>query len=956
MRLVPLVASALLVAAVCARPAVADSNADEAEVRFRVAAGLYKAGRYEEALAEFFASNRLAPNRNVVFNIARSFEALGRFDEAYRYYADYRATEPDEAERASLDRRLAELAPRVALLRVASDPPGATVYVDRKDLGGRGETPLVLPYAPGPHTVIVERPGHHPATAEVTLVRGEEVAIDLALVPITGRVEIRSRPSGQVFVDRAAGDPRPAVADATPAAIALSPGRHTIEIVAPDHRTHRGDVIVRADRVTTVDVELERRPPPSGTVVLRANLPGALVVVDGEERGFTPAVLSLRVGAHEVEVRAPGHQPWRQTIAVEKDGRSFHEIELVEREAEVVGASRRVEAVSRAPASVTLLDRAELRAFGYRTLAEALGGVRGVYASDDRSYQALGVRGFSRPGDYTNRVLVTRDGHAMNDDWIGSAAVGRDFAPDLEDVERIEVIRGPGSTLYGAGAFFGVVNVVSRAPGAGPPVRAGGELDSRGGGSAFAHGQTTGRLGGLTLHASAYDSDGEDFEDPYFADRAERGIARDADGEDAQRVAARALLGPVTLQAGYARRRKDMPTAPFETVFDPASSEATDGLVTHAIDRRGYVEAVFERAARGAQWTARLAYDHQRYDGLYPYDFDGEAFVFTDRGAGRWLTAEGRVALDLPHNQVTVGVEAVAHDVRQGFDEDRDGVDEFDDRHRFGSGSLYLLDRIALGDRLAITAGGRLDRFGPQEDTAISPRLAVVAAPYRGGATKLIVGRAFRAPSVYELHYNDGGITQVAPESLEPETIWTGELEHVHALGRGAYLLGSVFGSRIESLIVDPEDDELILLENSPDAVRTFGGELEARLQRGKAWLSGAVSATKVATDDATARVNSSPVVGALRGFWPAADDTALAAELVYNAPRRLRGGGRTEHVALLGLTATHRLTGTELLLRAGVANLLDQAWSIPVGTEYEQTSIPQRGRTFSLQLIYEPR
>ena len=99
---------------------------------------------------------------------------------------------------------------------------------------------------------------------------------------------------------------------------------------------------------------------------------------------------------------------------------------------------------------------------GYPTIAEALRGVRGVYVSDDRSYPTVGFRGFGRLGDYGNRVLVLLDGQPTNDNWLGSSYVGYDARTDLEDIERIEVVRGPGSVLYGTNAFSGVINLVTR--------------------------------------------------------------------------------------------------------------------------------------------------------------------------------------------------------------------------------------------------------------------------------------------------------------------------------------------------------------------------------------------------------------------------------------------------------------------------------------------------------------
>src|SRR5690349_13174146 len=215
----------VVVAAVGAGPSRvgADSSADEADQRFRRGAALFKAGHVEEALLEFFSSNRLAHNHNVVFNIARSYEALGRFEEAYRYYAEYRTEEADAEERASVDRKLAELAPRVALLRIETTPPGATVYLERKDLGGRGETPLVIAVPPGDQTILLERAGYVATTARATAERGRAVTVTATLELIVGTVRVSSRPAAAVFVDRVAGARAPA-AGQTPASLALTPG------------------------------------------------------------------------------------------------------------------------------------------------------------------------------------------------------------------------------------------------------------------------------------------------------------------------------------------------------------------------------------------------------------------------------------------------------------------------------------------------------------------------------------------------------------------------------------------------------------------------------------------------------------------------------------------------------------------------------------------------------------
>ena len=118
--------------------------------------------------------------------------------------------------------------------------------------------------------------------------------------------------------------------------------------------------------------------------------------------------------------------------------------------------------VTEAPSSVTIITADEIRGFGHRTLADVLRTVRGFYVTYDRNYSYLGVRGFSRPGDYNARVLLQVDGHRLNDNVFGSALIGTEFPLDVDLIERIEIIRGPSSALYGTSAFFAVINVITK--------------------------------------------------------------------------------------------------------------------------------------------------------------------------------------------------------------------------------------------------------------------------------------------------------------------------------------------------------------------------------------------------------------------------------------------------------------------------------------------------------------
>jgi outer membrane receptor for ferrienterochelin and colicin len=128
----------------------------------------------------------------------------------------------------------------------------------------------------------------------------------------------------------------------------------------------------------------------------------------------------------------------------------------------VYSASKRVQNSSDAPSSVTVITADEIQRYGYRSLAEILESVRGFYVTYDRDYSFVGVRGFGRLGDSNNRLLVLIDGHRINDNVFGQPYLGTEFLVDVDMIERIEIIRGPSSSLYGADAFFAVINVITR--------------------------------------------------------------------------------------------------------------------------------------------------------------------------------------------------------------------------------------------------------------------------------------------------------------------------------------------------------------------------------------------------------------------------------------------------------------------------------------------------------------
>jgi len=128
----------------------------------------------------------------------------------------------------------------------------------------------------------------------------------------------------------------------------------------------------------------------------------------------------------------------------------------------VSGASRSSESASQAPAYSSVITGQQLRQLGLRRLDEALNFLSaGMFTHDRMSTPETGARGVSLTRDFNNHVLVVLDGMVMNEQ-----AGGWFFYHDLpiELIDRVEVILGPGSVLYGNQAMLGVLNVVTRNP------------------------------------------------------------------------------------------------------------------------------------------------------------------------------------------------------------------------------------------------------------------------------------------------------------------------------------------------------------------------------------------------------------------------------------------------------------------------------------------------------------
>ena len=946
----------------------ADSNADEADFRFHRGVKLYSQGRTEDALSEFLASNRLVRNRNVIQNVARCFERLRMFNEAWRWYSELLSEPLPEEERRDVSAALVRLQPSLALLRVFSDPSGATVYVDRRDLGARGQTPVTLALPPGAVTAIVEAPGHRPAQDEAKLEIGTVTLLKLSLTPIRGQIEVEGSPrSFELRLDRPDGP----VQLAASGRARVLPGQHVLYVSAPGHVAQQLAVEVPEEGTARVSFKLVELPPPSGTLIVRANVDGALVRVDGKEAGFTPGVINnVPAGAHQIEVLAEGREPAVEHVALAADDRRSIDVKLQKAAPRVVAAEKSLTRAQDAPASITVITAEEIRGFGYVTLSEALRSVRGLYTSSDRDYDSTGVRGFSTPGTYNNRILVLSDGHVTNDVSVGQGAVGRDFDADLSGVERIEIVRGPGSVLYGSAAFFAVVNVVHRSPAEGRHAELGGHIGTLGENSGHAIASWANDGGSLWVRASGADLSGE----PVFVSPAPlgpaSGVAIGLDAERAGHLDLRARVGEFALLASYNWRRKVIPTAAFDTVFGSPGTETTD--------QRGFVEAqLVHTLGNGLGIDARAAFDAERYRGDWLYRGAGPGY---DTSQQNWATGELRFRLPpVAGHKLFVGGEIQdrfrirVQSVTPGkpiFDNAPGNPDGVPDSEAIYS--AYAGDDWRISSWLLLDAALRVDDYADSFGAVLNPRVALIAQPSAAGTTKLIFGRAFRAPGIYERFFNDGGASQIAAQNLKPERVTTLEVEHAHQLGEEVSVLVAGYLSRIDDLIrvapagTGPDGTVLSQYQNRDGFVHGAGAEAEVRWTAGPGTLFSAWYAWSLVRDDTGTGwfrgvpiANSPEHSGAVRLLHALVPQVlSISTEAIYGGPRhtvadpsesdRMVGESLQWNAGLSGEYARWNLS-----YGAFVYNLLDEHISLPGGPEipFPGHAVPQIGRTLRLQL-----
>ncbi|MTV39017.1 TonB-dependent receptor plug domain-containing protein [Duganella radicis] len=619
----------------------------------------------------------------------------------------------------------------------------------------------------------------------------------------------------------------------------------------------------------------------------------------------------------------------------------------------VTSASRFAQRASDAPSAVAVLTSQDVREHGWRTLGDALATLPGLYVSSDRNYDYLGARGFLRPGDYDSRFLLLIDGVRVNDSVYDQASIGSDSLVDMDLVERIEYVPGPGAAVYGSNALFGVINVITKAGSAmsGPQagLSVGGKGERRGHASYGYHAQD-----GTDVLFSAYASKrrgdnlyAAEFDTP----EQNHGLAEGLDYQRAQGVFLKASHGGWGFSSGYVNRVKGVPTASFGAVFN-APNYTRD---TQSFASLSYSAMASEQVAL----SSRAEWGRADYTGVgwYP-DPQGRPRQNVDGDHAMWYALNLNATLTgIGGHKLAVGLDAQRNARRDQFNFDLDPREEQLDDHRADNRlGAYLEDELRLAPTLLLNAGLRFDRDGVS-GTHFSPRTALV---WQGGAIdtfKLIYGTAYRSPNAYESYYavgvGEGGLA--ANPRLRAEEISTHELVWERQPDAYTKLSLSAYHYRMSGLITQIlRPDGLLMFDNTERAAAN-GIELAAeRLFAGGTRLR-ANYAWQQARDGKRAwLVNSPRHLAKLNATWPLPGEALRLGMEGQCVSRRL-----TENAVVAGycgwnltlVPAQRRNAGLDWSI--SVYNGGNHRYADPAGPAFVQEAIAREGRSVVAKIGY---
>lgn len=391
---------------------------------------------------------------------------------------------------------------------------------------------------------------------------------------------------------------------------------------------------------------------------------------------------------------------------------------------------------------VSVIDSQQIKHFGYRTVGDALRSVPGFFISNNRMYENVGIRGFDQSDSFNGRMLVMIDGNRINEPVYDSGFVGNELPLDVDLIDRIEVVRGPGSSMYGNNAFFAVVNIITKH---GKQFQGSELAGSWGSFETFKGRASYGRKldNGLEylLSATTSNSEGPTLKFPDAA-TSSNPLGRDFQGnrDHTRKFFAKASWGDFSFVGGYGQRKRGLPGGTFGTNFADPDNRYLDG---EAFVNLQYQKQIFPHL----DFSGRAFYGSYDYQGYFRF---GDVTLTAPLQA--WWTGFDLQAVSTYFDKHTI---VAGIDVQENWQQKQtlsyQGMTPYfhdeRDTHRIG---VYLQDDFHITDQLLLSLGARFDDHSLISEALFSPRLGLVYRPFADTLIKIQYGQAFRAPNVIQ--------------------------------------------------------------------------------------------------------------------------------------------------------------------------------------------------------------
>ncbi len=625
-------------------------------------------------------------------------------------------------------------------------------------------------------------------------------------------------------------------------------------------------------------------------------------------------------------------------------------------EQKIESASKYEQNKNEAPASVIIISAEEIHKYCNFTLGDIINKIRGFYTRNDRSYSYLGVRGFDRPSSYSNNILLLIDGHTYNENIYGQPYFSDEMALDVDLIERIEIVEGPGSTFYGTGAILSVINIITKKGKAYDNLALSAEAGSLGcfkGDISF--GKEVARDVEVMVSARFSDTKGEDlYFKEYDSPENNNGVAEDMDWETIYGFYTKLTYKDLALTSSMYSRFKGVATASYDAIFNDDRYEI--------IDKRANVDLKYTPVlSSNVKMLLRGYYDFYRYHGTYPF-----FSLQKDGDTGGWLGTEAQLNWDLSdNNHFVTGIEYKNSFYADYFLKDEDTT-YFDKNFPYQIYSVYGQDSWQLLDNLSVSAGLRYDHYSISGD-AWSPKGALIYNPFGKCALKLLYASAYRAPNIYELYYEDETVS-VSNHDLKQEKINSVELVWEQEIVPNINGSMSFYHYSIRDLIdqgsVLIDSNEFYQFQNRSE-VNAWGFEFDINARFDFGLWSYFNFSHQIVKDENDLDLTNSPKFIVKTGFSQSLGETYIfGAELLFESERITVYNTETPSYYLVNCFLSYAphfepdnfllniLENASISLR--VNNLFDRDYKLPAGNECKQVGMVQYGRMISLKLEYK--